>query len=134
MITQSLATLVLFGTLAGMAFSAVQGLITLGVIVMYFQGYQRALTALQHILQGLAWLYESNLLLNISTHSSICHHKSNFQATGRMYLSLMMPGWSRNLLLPTPAEINRRYRKSIWIRPGEIVAWLDSTEQASRPW
>jgi len=63
MITQGVATLVLFGTLAGMAFYAVQGLITLGVIVMYFQGYQRALAALQNILQGLAWLYEDNLFL-----------------------------------------------------------------------
>ncbi len=60
---QSAAALVLFGTLAIMAFSAFQGMMTLGVIVMYFQGYQRALTALQGVLQGLAWLYEDNLFL-----------------------------------------------------------------------
>jgi ATP-binding cassette subfamily B protein len=31
---------------------------------MYFQGYQRALNALQNVLQGLAWLYEDNLFLS----------------------------------------------------------------------
>jgi ATP-binding cassette subfamily B protein len=57
------ATVVLYGTMAAMAFFAIQGSMTLGVIVMYFQGYQRALTALQNVLQGLAWLYEDNLFL-----------------------------------------------------------------------
>jgi ATP-binding cassette subfamily B protein len=60
---QGAATLVLYGTLAVMAYIAVQGALTLGVIVMYFQGYQRALGALQGLLQGLAWLYEDNLFL-----------------------------------------------------------------------
>lgn len=63
MITQGVATLVLYGTLAAMAYHAVLGSLTLGVIVMYFQGYQRALAALQNLLQGLAWLYEDNLFL-----------------------------------------------------------------------
>lgn len=63
MLAQGVAIVALYGTLAGMAFYSVQGGMTLGVIVMYFQGYQRALTALQNILQGLAWLYEDNLFL-----------------------------------------------------------------------
>ena len=63
MLAQGTAVVALYGTLAGMAFYSVQGGMTLGVIVMYFQGYQRALTALQNILQGLAWLYEDNLFL-----------------------------------------------------------------------
>jgi ATP-binding cassette subfamily B protein len=63
MLAQGAAVVALYGTLAGMAFYSVQGGMTLGVIVMYFQGYQRALTALQNILQGLAWLYEDNLFL-----------------------------------------------------------------------
>jgi ATP-binding cassette subfamily B protein len=63
MLAQGTAVVALYGTLAGMAFYSVQGGMTLGVIVMYFQGYQRALAALQNILQGLAWLYEDNLFL-----------------------------------------------------------------------
>jgi ATP-binding cassette subfamily B protein len=63
-LAQGGATVVLYGTLAAMAFFAIQGSMTLGVIVMYFQGYQRALNALQNVLQGLAWLYEDNLFLS----------------------------------------------------------------------
>ncbi len=62
-LAQGGATIALYATLAAMAFFAIQGSMTLGVIVMYFQGYQRALTALQNVLQGLAWLYEDNLFL-----------------------------------------------------------------------
>jgi ATP-binding cassette subfamily B protein len=62
-LAQCSATIVLYGTLAAMVFVALQGAMTLGVIVMYFQGYQRALTALQNVLQGLGWLYEDNLFL-----------------------------------------------------------------------
>lgn len=62
-LAQGGATLALYGTMAAMAFYAIQGSMTLGVIVMYFQGYQRALTALQNVLQGLAWLYEDNMFL-----------------------------------------------------------------------
>jgi ATP-binding cassette subfamily B protein len=63
MIAQGLATLILYATLAGMGYYTVQGVLTLGLMVMYFQGYQRALTSLQSVLQGLAWLYEDNLFL-----------------------------------------------------------------------
>lgn len=63
MVAQGLATLVLYATLAGMGYYTVQGVLTLGLMVMYFQGYQRALTSLQSVLQGLAWLYEDNLFL-----------------------------------------------------------------------
>ena len=62
-LAQGGATIALYGTLAAMVFVAIQGAMTLGVIVMYFQGYQRALTALQNVLQGLGWLYEDNLFL-----------------------------------------------------------------------
>jgi ATP-binding cassette subfamily B protein len=62
-LAQGAAITALYVTLGGMAYFAVQGSVTLGVIVMYFQGYQRALTALQNVLEGLAWLYEDNLFL-----------------------------------------------------------------------
>ncbi len=63
MIAQGIATIVLYVTLAGMGYYTVQGVLTLGLMVMYFQGYQRAITALQNVLQGFAWLYEDNLFL-----------------------------------------------------------------------
>jgi ATP-binding cassette subfamily B protein len=63
LLAQGAATLVLFGTLSFMAYGAVQGVLTVGLIVMYFQAYQRALASLQGVLQGLASLYEDNLFL-----------------------------------------------------------------------
>jgi ATP-binding cassette subfamily B protein len=62
-LAQGVAVVILYATLAAMAFFAIQGRMTLGVVVMYFQAYQRALSALQNVLQGLAWLYEDNLFL-----------------------------------------------------------------------
>jgi len=63
LVTQVLATLALYATLAVMAWFSVRGSMTLGVVVMYFQGYQRAQAALQNLLQGLGHLYEDNLFL-----------------------------------------------------------------------
>jgi len=62
-ITQIVAIVALYTTLAFMAFFAIQGRMTLGVIVMYFQAYQRAQGALQNLLQGLGYLYEDSLFL-----------------------------------------------------------------------
>ncbi len=63
LLAQGCAVLVLYATLATMAYYSIRGSMTLGVVVMYFQGYQRALSALQNVLQGLASLYEDNLFL-----------------------------------------------------------------------
>ena len=60
---QTAAILILYGTLAFMAYEVFRGALTIGLIVMYFQGYQRALGSLQGVLQGLAGLYEDNLFL-----------------------------------------------------------------------
>ena len=56
-------TVAVFGTFAFIAYQTVGGAITLGGLVMYFQGFQRGLGALQTILQSLAGLYEDNLFL-----------------------------------------------------------------------
>jgi ATP-binding cassette subfamily B protein len=52
-----------FVTFAFIAFQTVGGAITLGGLVMYFQGFQRGLSALQSILQSLVGLYRDNLFL-----------------------------------------------------------------------
>ena len=63
-VTEASATLAVFGSLAFIAYRAVQGMITLGDMVMYFQAFQRGLTYLQTLLRSLADLYEDNLFLS----------------------------------------------------------------------
>lgn len=60
---QAAATAAIFGTLAFVAAQAIQGAITLGGLVMYYSGFQSALSFLQAVLRGLAGLYEDNLFL-----------------------------------------------------------------------
>ncbi len=57
------ALLAVFGSLAYIAYRAVQGAITLGDMVMFFQAFQRGLGFLQEMLSGMAGLYEDNLFL-----------------------------------------------------------------------
>jgi ATP-binding cassette subfamily B protein len=124
MLAQGVAVVALYGTLAGMAYYAVLGSMTLGVIVMYFQGYQRALTALQNVLQGLAWLYEDSLFLK-HFHEFLDLPSAIEQAGGEASVPAAVgPGLviqdlsftypSRNE--PVLSDVN------LEIRPGEIVA------------
>ena len=62
--TQTLATLLIYGSLAFIAKQAFAGLITIGGMVMYFQAFQRGLGYLKGLLGSLAGLYESNLFLS----------------------------------------------------------------------
>jgi len=60
---QSVATVAIFGTFTFVAYQAVNGTITLGSLVIYYQGFQTGLGFLQSILRGIAGLYEDNLFL-----------------------------------------------------------------------
>lgn len=53
-----------FGTFAFIPRRAVQGIISLGMVVAYSQAFQISLTSLQTVLQGFARLYEDNLFLS----------------------------------------------------------------------
>ena len=64
LVTQASATLAIFGSYAFIAYQTVQGTITLGDLVMYYQAFQRGQGFLQEILSGLASLYEDNLFLS----------------------------------------------------------------------
>ncbi|HHE46905.1 MAG TPA: ABC transporter ATP-binding protein [Bacteroidetes bacterium] len=64
MITQGAGALALFGSYTFIAIRAVQGMITLGDLVMYFQAFQRGLSSIRNVLGGLAGLYENNLFLS----------------------------------------------------------------------
>jgi ATP-binding cassette subfamily B protein len=63
LVTQAGAACGTFGAFAFIAYRTVQGAITLGDMVMYFQAFQRGLGYLRQILSGVASLYENNLFL-----------------------------------------------------------------------
>jgi len=58
-----LTTAALFGTFASVALATVEGAVTIGGLVMFYQAFQRGQTALRDVLDGLAGLYEDNLFL-----------------------------------------------------------------------
>lgn len=64
LITQAGAILALFGMLVFIASRTIQGAMTLGDMVMYYQAFQRAQGYLQEVMGGLAGLYEDSMFLN----------------------------------------------------------------------
>ena len=64
LVAQASATLAVFGSFAFIAYRTVQGVITIGDMVMYFQAFQRGLGFLRQALGGLAGLYEDHLFLS----------------------------------------------------------------------
>ena len=63
LLTQVLATVALFGSLAWIAWQTIRGAVTLGDLAVYYLGFQTGLTLLQTVLRALAGLYEDNLFL-----------------------------------------------------------------------
>ncbi len=63
LLVQGLASAAIFGTFALIAYRTLQGAVSLGGLVMYYQGFQSGLGFLQAILAGLTGLYEDNLFL-----------------------------------------------------------------------
>jgi ATP-binding cassette subfamily B protein len=57
-------TLAVFGSYAFIAYRTVQGTITIGDLVMYYQAFQRGQEFLRETLSGLAGLYEDHLFLS----------------------------------------------------------------------
>ena len=60
---QGLATLAVFGSYGFIAFRTINGLLTIGDLVMYFQALQRGVGFLRSIMTNLAGVYENNLFL-----------------------------------------------------------------------
>ncbi len=63
LLAQAVATTAIFGSFALISYEAVQGGMTLGDIVAYYQGFQIGLRQLQAVLRSLTALYEDNLFL-----------------------------------------------------------------------
>jgi ATP-binding cassette subfamily B protein len=61
--SQASAALAVFGCFAFITFQAVAGAVTLGVLVMFYQVFQRGMVLLSELLTGLTNLYENNLFL-----------------------------------------------------------------------
>jgi len=64
LITEALASILVYGSLAFIAWQAFGGLITIGGMVLYFQAFQKGLGYLRDLLGSLAGLYEGNLFLS----------------------------------------------------------------------
>ena len=64
LVTQVTATVAVFGSYAFIAYRTVQGSITVGDLVMYYQAFQRGHDFLREMLGGLSGLYEDNLFLS----------------------------------------------------------------------
>jgi len=61
--SQTAATVAVFGTFAYIAQQTIQGAISLGAMMKYYQAFNTGLTSLQSMLGGVAGLYEDNLFL-----------------------------------------------------------------------
>ena len=59
----AIATLAVFGTFAYIVYRTIQGALSVGSMVMYYQAFQTGLSSFQSLLGGLAGLYEDNLFL-----------------------------------------------------------------------
>jgi len=119
-----LATLAVYGSYAFVAYRTVQGQITLGDLVMYYQAFQRGQGFLQGVLGGLAGLYEDNLFL------------SNFYEFMDLQPKVVEPAQPEPVPEPmrqgiTFSHVNFQYPNSqrqvledinLTIRPGETVA------------
>jgi ATP-binding cassette, subfamily B, bacterial len=64
LIAQAGAVLSLFGMLGFIGWRTIQGAMSVGDLVMYYQAFQRAQSSLQEIMGGIAVLYEDSLFLN----------------------------------------------------------------------
>jgi len=62
-VTQTGATIAIFASFGYIAYRTLQGAMTLGDLVMYYQAFQRGQGYLRELLSGLAGLYEDNLFL-----------------------------------------------------------------------
>jgi ATP-binding cassette subfamily B protein len=124
LIAQTGAIVALFGMLAFIAGRTMQGAMTLGDMVMYYQAFQRAQGCLQDIMGGLAGLYEDSIFLNhfydfldLKPHTAASSHgvsvpKPMHDGIMLEHVSFSYPSTGGEVL----------HDIELKIRPGEVVA------------
>jgi ATP-binding cassette subfamily B protein len=121
---QSLATAAVFGALAFIAYQAFRGRVTIGSLVMYYSGFQLAVSSVSSILNGFAGLYEDNLFLSnlyrfldlkpkvLSPERPVPVPAKLARGIGFRHVSFAYPGESRRVLEDVSLDIG----------PGQVVA------------
>ncbi len=121
---ESFSIIGLFGSLGFIIYRTLNGMITIGDMVMYFQAFQRALNYFQGTLGGMAELYENNLfltnldeLLKLQTKVKTPIHPTKFP---RPILSGFIVD-DVSFKYPMGSE-NALSNISLNIHPGEVIA------------
>jgi ATP-binding cassette, subfamily B, bacterial len=123
-VVQVCATVAIYGSLALVAYRAINGRITLGDLVMYFQAFQRGQGFLKDLLGSLATIYENNLFVE------------NFERFLKLPVKVIAPPQPRPVPNPLASgivfeQVQFRYpagtrpvlaEVSLRIAPGEHVA------------
>jgi ATP-binding cassette subfamily B protein len=118
-ITESVAAVAVFGSLAFIAYAAVHQTISLGDLVMYFGAFQVALGCLRPTLRGVAELYENNLFLS-SLHEFL-------------ELPRSVPEPTRPNRMPRPWRSGLAVEGLSFRYPGTDALILDGIEMVIRP-
>jgi len=123
-VAQAAATIAIFGSLAFIAFRAVNGAITIGDLVMYYQAFQRGLGFMRQLLSSLAGLYEDNLFLSNLFEFLDLEPKVKDPSTPALVPQLMQTGIAfDHVSFKYPTGIAMVLEDiDLTIRPGEIVA------------
>lgn len=124
LVTQTSVNVAIYGSYAFIAYRAVQGTITLGDLVMYYQAFQRGQGFLQMLLGSLAGLYEDNLFLSNLYEFLDLKRKVIEPVHGRPIPQPMQTGIVFNHVsfqYPTGTK-NVLEDISLIIKPGEVVA------------
>jgi ATP-binding cassette subfamily B protein len=118
------AVVAVFGTFAYIAWRAIQGAITLGMMVAYYQAFQTSLTSLQSVLGGFARLYEDNLFLTYYDEFMALEPRVLPPARPRPVPGPMTEGIHFDSVEFSYPETERVALKdiSLTIRPGEVTA------------
>jgi len=118
------AVFALFGSYAFIAYRMVQGSITLGDLVMYYQAFQRGQAFFQGMLNGLAGLYEDNLFLStiyefLDLKRKVVEPINNQLVPQPMQTGIMF----NNVGFQYPSGANKVLDNiNLSIRPGKVVA------------
>ena len=124
LVAQTSAIVAIYGSYAFIAYRTVQGTITLGDLVMYYQAFQRGQGFLQEMLGGLAGLYEDNLFLSNLYEFLDLKRKVIEPLHGRPIPQPMQTGILFNHVSFQYPTGTRKVLEdiSLIIRPGEVVA------------